>query len=505
MLKKGFIRAFGVVTLATILVRVAGLAREMTSANYFGTTLVYDAFLLAFMIPNFLRGVLAEGGLNSAFIPVFSEYLGPERRPEAQKVVSDTIGASLLATLALSVLVMLAAGAARFFPISHKAFLILSFLRFTIFYLVFISLAALVMGVLNSLGHFTAPALAPLGPDFFWILSLVLAAGRFNLGLTGRTYCLIGGLLLGGAAQLAIALPAFHRRGFRLRPSLDFRNPALVRMGRLLLPVLVGVAVTPINLMVDYFLASLISPGMVSSLWYANRLVQLPIGVFGVAIATVALPSLSRLAAEGDLPKLKQTLNFSMQLNFLLVIPAALGLVFFREPIIRVFFERGLFTSRSTAATGFALLFYSMGLFAYTGGILLTRAFYALRDTVTPVRVGLLSILVNVGLDLLLMGPLRQGGIALATALVGTLNFFLLYHLLRRRIGPLDGKLVLRKALGVLLISGLAVLAAWRCLRAARHLGPLLSLLAAFAGGLAAYAAAYWLLLHRRYRERPSA
>ncbi|MCX5643054.1 MAG: murein biosynthesis integral membrane protein MurJ, partial [Candidatus Omnitrophica bacterium] len=405
--KKRIILTVGMVSLATILVRVAGLGREMFSAYFFGTTLVYDAFLLAFMIPNFFRGILAEGGLNSAFIPVFADYLSPEKKKDAQKIISDTLGASLCFTLSLSLFFLVAARLTGFFPLSPKIILMFSFLRFTIFYLVFVSLAALVMGVLNSLGHFSGPALAPLGLDLFWILSLVTIAPLFGTGLESRTYGLIIGLLVGGAAQFFIPVPAFWRRGFSLKPTFNLKNPALVRMGKLLTPVIIGVAVTPINLMVDYFLASAIAPGMVSSLWYANRLMQLPLGIFAVTLGTVALPSMSRQVSEGNLKQMKETLAYSLKLAFLLVIPASFVLVFFREPIIQVLFQRGLFTSQSTQATGIALLFFSLGLFGYSGNIVLTRAFYALKDTTTPVKVGLLSIAANLILDLILIVPLK--------------------------------------------------------------------------------------------------
>ncbi|MFH2068697.1 MAG: murein biosynthesis integral membrane protein MurJ [Candidatus Omnitrophota bacterium] len=459
--KKRIILTVGMVSLVTILVRVAGLGREMFSAYFFGTTLVYDAFLLAFMIPNFFRGILAEGGLNSAFIPVFSEYLSPGKKKDAQKIISDTLGASLCFTLSLSFFFFFASSLAGFFPLSQKIILMLSFLRFTIFYLVFVSMAALVMGVLNSLGHFSGPALAPLGLDLFWILSLVTIAPFFGTGLESRTYGLIIGLLIGGAAQFFIPVPALWRRGFSLKPTFNLKNPALVRMGKLLAPVIIGVAVTPINLLVDYFLASAIAPGMVSSLWYANRLVQLPLGIFAVTLGTVALPSMSRQVSEGNLRQMKETLAYSLKLAFLLVIPASFGFVFFREPIIQVLFQRGLFTSQSTQATGIALLFFSLGLFGYSGNIVLTRAFYALKDTATPVRVGILSIAANLVLDLILIVPLKQGGIALATSLVGIFNFTLLFFLLHRKVGLLGGRKLLKAGLEFVFLSGLATFLAF--------------------------------------------
>ncbi len=486
--KKRIVQAAGVVSIATVIVRLAGLFREMVSAYFFGTTLVYDAFLLAFMIPNFFRGILAEGGLNSAFIPVFADYLTPEKKNEAQKVISDTVGISLFLTLSLSVLFLFFSSIAIFFPLSHKAILTLSFLRFTIFYLVFVSLSALVMGILNSVGHFTSPALAPLGLDLFWVASLVFIAPLIGTGLVGRTYGLIIGLLIGGIFQFLIPVPALRRRGFSLKPCFNFKNPALIQMGKLLLPVIIGVAVAPINILVDYFLASTIAPGLVSSLWYATRLMQLPIGVFGVTMGTVALPSLSRLAVGKNWAEMKKTLGFSLKLTFLLVIPASFALIFFREPIIRTLFQHGLFTSLSTQATSTALLFYSLGLFAYSGGIVLTRAFYALKDTKTPVQIGVLSIGLNLVLDLILMVPLKQGGIALATSLVGLCNFTLLFFFLRRKIGLLGGRNLLRSGVEFVIFSGLATLVAFIYFQAlAPCFGSLWALLTAFASGSLCY------------------
>ncbi|MCX5642017.1 MAG: polysaccharide biosynthesis C-terminal domain-containing protein, partial [Candidatus Omnitrophica bacterium] len=212
-------------------------------------------------------------------------------------------------------------------------------------------------------------------------------------------------------------------------------------------------------------LASAIAPGMVSSLWYANRLMQLPLGIFAVTLGTVALPSMSRQISEGNLKQMKETLAYSLKLAFLLVIPASFVLVFFREPIIQVLFQRGLFTSQSTQATGIALLFFSLGLFGYSGNIVLTRAFYALKDTATPVKVGILSIAANLILDLILIVPLKQGGIALSTSLVGILNFALLFFLLRRKIGVLGGRKILKDSLEFIVLSGLATFLAFHCFR----------------------------------------
>lgn len=505
MNRSALLRSTGVVALATLLVRLAGLGREMASAWFFGTTPVYDAFLLAFMIPNFFRGILGEGGLNSAFIPVFADYLDPGRQQEARRLVRACAGALLCLTIALGLLFLVGASLAGRLPLSEKTLLALSFLRATIFYLAFVSLAALAMGVLNSLGHFSAPALAPLGLDACWVAGLVLLGPLLGPTLIDRAWGLVIGALAGGGAQIAFSLPALRRRGFSLRPSFEPRHPALARMGRLLLPVLIGMAVGPLNLLCDYLLANLLAPGMVSALWFANRLMQLPLGVFGLALGSVALPGLARLAAAGRDEEMSAMVAFALRLCLLLVVPAAAALAVFRGPIIAVLFERGLFDTHSTAATGRALLFYAPGIPAYAAAAVLSRTFYARRDTATPVRVGVLSIAVNLLLNLALMGPLQQAGIALSTSLVGFANCFLLFHLLRRRLGPLGGRQTAREGLFCLAWTAAAILAALATARlVSGFAGTLPALLVSLAAGGALYSAGALSRLRAwRRRERP--
>ena len=459
---KNIAKAAGIIALATIFCRIAGLGREVITANFFGTALVYDAFLIAFMIPNFLRGLFAEGALSTAFIPVFTGYVTTEKKEETEKIASIAFTLSLLATLSLVILVILGIFiSSRFFHFSAKVVLILNLLKVTLPYLILISLAAVVMGILNSYQHFVTPAFAPIMLDLCWIGAIFFLCPLFGESLEKRIFGLATGVLIGGLGQFLIQLPALKRRNLRIRFNFNFRHPAIRRMVILLAPSVIGVAVTPINILVDSFLAIKLGPGMVSSLWYANRLMQLPLGIFGVAMATATLPTLSGYFAKGEIGKLKGTLSFAIRNTLFIIIPSSVGLILLRRPIISLFFQRGLFNAVSAENTAFALLFYALGLFAYAASIIVVRGFYSIQDTKTPVKVGLFSILANVIFDLILMVPLKQGGIALSTALVGMANLAILSFILAKRLKGLDGKKIFSSFLQTVFISGLMGILVW--------------------------------------------
>ena len=466
---KNIAKAVGIIALATIFSRFAGLGREVVTANFFGTTIVYDAFIIAFMIPNFFRRLFAEGALSTAFIPVFTGYVTTKEKKETEKVASIAFTLSLVATLSLVILSIIGISLfSHFFHFSDKTALILRLLKITLPYLTLISLAAIVMGILNSYQHFTAPAFAPIMLDVCWIGAIFLLCPLFGETLEKRIFGLAIGVLIGGLGQFLIQLPALKKRKLRIRFNFNFSHPAIKRMAILLAPSVIGLAVTPINILVDSFLAIKLGSGMVSSLWYANRLMQLPLGVFGVAMATATLPSLSTYFARGEMEKLKETLSFALRNVLFIIIPSSVGLILLRKPIISLLFQRGLFTSASVDNTAFALLFYALGLFAYATSIIVVRGFYSIQDTRTPVKIGLLSILANIILDLILMGPLRQGGIALSTALVGILNLTILSFILAKKLEGLDGKKILLSSLKTLFISGLMGVLVWGSLVSCR-------------------------------------
>ena len=462
---KNIAKAAGIISLATIFCRIAGLGREVVTANFFGTALVYDAFLIAFMIPNFFRGLFAEGALSTAFIPVFTGYVTTKEKKETERIASIGFTLSFVATSSLVILSILGIFIfSHFFHFSTKVTLILRLLKITLPYLILISLAAIAMGILNSYQHFATPAFAPIMLDLCWIGAIFLLCPLFGESIEKRIFGLAVGVLIGGLGQFLIQWPILKKRKLKLRFNLNFRHPAIKRMVILLAPSVIGVAVTPINILVDSLLAIRLGEGMVSSLWYANRLMQLPLGIFGVAMATATLPTLSAYFAQGELKKLKETLSFALRNVLFIIIPASVGLILLRRPIISLLFQRGLFNATSAENTAFALLFYAIGLFAYAASIIVVRGFYSIQDTKTPVKVGLLSILANIVLDLILMGPLRQGGIALSTSFVGMINLGILSFILGKRLKGLDGRKILSSTLQTLLISGLMGILVWSSL-----------------------------------------
>ncbi|HOL67097.1 MAG TPA: murein biosynthesis integral membrane protein MurJ, partial [bacterium] len=407
-------RAAAVIALTTALARLLGLFREVVSARAFGTTGVYDAFLLAFMIPNFFRGLLAEGALSTAFVPVYTEILtDPQRKEERAQVVAISFTFSLVLTCSLYLLVLITVPLVQRFlhPVS-RWFLTFSLLRFTFPYLIFISLSALEMGVLNCHKHFFLPAASPILLDLVWMAAILWLCPLLGGSLERQILGLCVAVTAGGAAQFLLQLPAVRRRGVSFRFNFNFRHPALLKMRRLLAPVIIGVAVGPINLLVDYSLANFLSGGMVSALWYATRLYQLPLGIFAISLSTAVLPWLAERRAQKNLMALRRELTGSLSLVCAVLLPCTIGLFLFRKEIVALLFQRGMFSASSVEITAFALGFYSLGLVGYGAASVLTRGFYAFQDTRTPVLVGVISIATNFFLDIILMGPLQHGGIA---------------------------------------------------------------------------------------------
>jgi len=432
-------RAAGIIAAGTVASRVAGLLREIATAGVFGTTFVYDAFIVAFMIPNFFRGIVGEGALSPAFIPVLTEYLSTDAgRREAKKIVNIVFTFSLLVTVCLSIAALaVSVAGTRLLPIGSKSHWIFFLLRFTFPYLIFISLAALAMGILNAEKHFAAPAWAPIAVDAVWVAALYLLCPLFGTSLEEKVFGLCAGVILGGLCQFLVQMPAAAARGYRLRIDIEFSHPAVRRMGRLLLPVIVAMAVGPINLLVDYSCANLLEPGMASGLWYATRVYQLPLGVFAVSLATAALPWFADSTACGDTEGLRRQILSSCGLLLVLLLPCTAGGFILRREIISLLFQRGLFDARSVSLTAGPLAMLCLGLVGYGFASLLTRAFHACKDTATPARVGVFSIAVNAFLDIILLRPLGTAGIALSTSVVGWSNFLLLLVLFRRRHSPL--------------------------------------------------------------------
>ena len=455
------VRALGSIGAATLASRILGFVRDMIVALTFGAGGVTDAFVVAFRIPNMLRRLLGEGALSTAVIPVFTDYTLNRSPEDFVKMLRAVLAAALLAlSLATAIGIAAAPGILRviapgFMGDPAQASLALLLTRVMFPYLILVGLGALAMGVLNTHGRFFAAAIGPALLNVGMIAAVLLLAPRVDPPILA----LAVGVLVGGIAQVLAQAPTLRRCGFLVAPSLDLRHPALRRVARLLLPAVFGLAALQVTVFVNTLLASLLSTGSISFLYYADRVMEFPLGIFGVALASASLPAMSRAAAGGDRPAIGKTLTFALGMSFYLTVPATVGLVLFRSPIVRVLFERGEFTAPDTAATAQALAGYAVGLVAFSGARISAQAFYALHAPAVAVRLGMWSVAVNVVAAMALMGPLRHGGLALASSLAAWVNFLLLVWVARRRIGGLDLR-VLAISVGRTALAS-SVLVAW--------------------------------------------
>jgi putative peptidoglycan lipid II flippase len=458
-------RHAGTVGSATLLSRVLGLVREQVMASFFGAGYATDAFNVAFRIPNLLRDLFAEGAMSAAFVPTFTEYLA-KRGKEAAWALGRRVMVSLLALLlgvcvvgALVAPWLVRAFAPGFDTVPGKLDLTVLLTRVMLPFLPAMALAAACMGMLNAHGRFGVPALAPMWLNLGMVvfgLALIPVCEAFG---QPAILAMAIGAVIGAIAQFAFQLPSLHRLGFRLGLERPFDDPGVHRIVHLMLPATVGLAATQLNLFVGTMLASLLPQGSVSWLWYAFRLMQLPIGVFGVALATVSLPSLSRAAVAQDLAALKTTLSATLRLVFFLTVPAALWLAVMARPLIALLYEHGRFEPADTVATANALVMYCIGLPAFAAVGVLTRTFYALGDTRTPVRATFVAVALNIALNLLLMRSLAHLGLALATSATSFANLIQLAFYLRRRVGRLEGRRIARTVLRVLAAAALPAVA----------------------------------------------
>jgi len=453
--KQSVSHAAGTVGFFTFVSRVIGLARDIVIARFFGAGMAADAFFVAFRIPNLLRRLFAEGSLTIAFIPVFTEYLTQKSRHDAFELARAVLTLlSILLALVTVLGILLSPWIVRlqafgFGGAGMKYDLTVLLTRITFPYIFFISLVAFFMGILNSLRHFAAPAAAPIFLNVGIIGSAFLISPHLSQPVVGIAI----GVIIGGFMQLALQIPWALKKGFSLVPIWYPSHPAIRRIGLLMLPAVFGSAIYQLNQFMGTLLASFLPEGSVSWLYYADRLVQFPLGVFAIAISTAALPSLSKQAANKDLDDFKDTLGHSLRLVLFIAIPSTAGLVTLGKPIIQLFFQRGAFSAFSTTMTNIALVYYALGLWAFSGIRVMVSAFYALQDTKTPVKVAAITIVANLILSLALMGPLKHGGLALALSAASSLQLFLLVWHLQRKLGNLSLGPVIETTLKSLLAS----------------------------------------------------
>ena len=444
--RKGILKAAGVLGSATMLSRIMGMLRDMVVARLFGAGMATDAFFAAFQIPNMLRRFFAEGALTAAFVPIFSEALVQEGKERARELANlcFTLLTMVVALITLLGILFSPQIITLMFPgfmASPGKFELTVLLNRIMFpYLFFISLVALCMGILNTVRHFFTPAISTVFLNIAMIFSALLLQPFFQYPITA----LAVGVLIGGLLQLFLQLPVLWRKGFTIVPRFDFKDARLRRIVLLMLPATVGVGVYYLNITVGNILASLLPQGSVSYLYYAQRLFEFPQGVFTVSVAQAVLPAMSRQAAEGNLAAMKDSLNYGIRLTLFITIPALVGLMVCAEPLMSLLFMGGAFDYTMVRQSALALSLYALGLSCVALVRVLAPAFYALKDTRTPVITAFISFVLNLGFSLWLMGPLKHGGLALASSLSALANMALLLWLLRSKVGLLGGSRIIR-------------------------------------------------------------
>lgn len=459
-------RSAGIISLATFISRILGYVKDMILARYFGATGISDTFFVAFRIPNLLRELFAEGSMSSAFIPVLTEYRTNQGDEEAKRLVRIAFTFMLICaglfcvagTLFAPELVALIAPG--FLHNAEKFSQTVLLTRIMFPFLLFMSIAALIMGALNTQRVFFVPALAPAMLNVTIIVVVLTLVPLLHQPIIAVAV----GVTLGGLVQCGFQLPAFFRKGYDLRMDYQFRHPGLKKMSVLLMPATMGMAVAQINIFVSTLLASYLSQGSITYLYYSMRLIQFPIGIFGVAMGMAVLPTLSEHAVRGEMDKLREDFSFALRLLFFITVPAMIGLIALREPVVNILFQRGMFDYGATVGTADALLFYATGIWAIVGVRIVTATFYSLNDTKTPVKVAAVAVVINIIMSLLLMNPLKHSGLAFANAIASSVNFILLFYFLRRRLGRIDAKRILKSFMKICLASTIMGVLGWRVL-----------------------------------------
>lgn len=458
-----------IIGLATLVSRILGFIRDIVIAKLFGVYIYAQAFVVAFKIPNLFRDFLAEGAANSAFVPVFSEYLVKHNKEDFWELANVVLNLLLVTLTALTILGVFIAPllvrliAPGFMSDPDKLAAAISLTRIIFPYILLIGLAAYVTALLNSLRHFSVPAFAPCLLN----IAMIIFALIFREDVLGLAL----GVLTGGLLQLLVQIPVLYKKGFRLSLFKKFRHPAAKQIGRLMVPRLASSGIYQLNNFVDSIFGSLViivGEGGVAVLYFAYRLIQFPLGIFSNALSQAILPTLSTQSLEGDHAHLKNTFLWGLRTVFFVMLPASVGFMVLSKGIVQSLFEGGRFDSYATVQTADVLFFYSIGLFAYGATKITQCAFFALKDTVTPAKIAGLGLILNIIFNTLLMFPMKISGLALATSLSGIISFFALLYLLEKKIGSLDIRKIVFSFLRILLASlgmGLVCFLTFRNLR----------------------------------------
>jgi putative peptidoglycan lipid II flippase len=460
-------RSAGLIGATTLTSRVLGLVREQVMAYFFGASNAVDAFNVAFRIPNLVRDLFAEGAMSAAFVPTFTRTVAHEGRDAAWRLGHNVVTAIVVATAILVALGVVFADplvrllASDYALVPGKIELTVLLTRTMMPFLMFVAIAAVAMGMLNSLDRFFVPALAP---AVFNVCSIVTTLALLPvLGRLGvpTIVAMAVGVLVGGLGQVAIQWPALRREGYRYQPMLDLKTRGLREVLLLMGPGTLGLAATQVNVFVNTWLATSEGTGAVSWLNYAFRLMYLPLGLFGVSIATASIPRIARRVAAEDHDGLRQTISTGVSMMLALTVPATLGLVVLARPIVALLFERGHFTPADTAATAGALMCYAIGLSGYSIIKVATPTFYAIGQSRVPVIVSAATIAFNIALNVTLVRTMGYRGLALGTSFAALANAATLLYLLRRRLEGLHVSHMASVAFRMLGAGAVMALVAW--------------------------------------------
>jgi putative peptidoglycan lipid II flippase len=426
-------KSTAIVSSMTFLSRILGFSRDIVIARLFGAGVGTDVFFVAFKIPNFLRRLFAEGAFSQAFIPVLAEYR--EKGEGDLKVLiastSGTLAGILFIVTAIGVIaapIIIMIFAPGFIDQPEKLTLAGDLLKITFPYLFFISLTALAGSILNSFGKFAVPAITPV----FLNIALIFSAVWISPHLEQPVMALAWGVFVGGLVQLLFQIPFLMGINHLPRPKWNRENSGVKKIFKLMVPAMFGVSVSQINLLLDTVLASFLVTGSISWLYYSDRLVEFPLGVFGIALATVILPSLSKKHAASSTLEFSNTIDWALRWVLIIGTPAAIGLIYLAEPLLITLFQYGAFTADHAYQASLSLMAYGLGLLPFIFIKVLAPGYYARQNTKTPVKIGIIAMTVNMGLNIVLMIQFAHVGLALATALSAALNAWLLFHGLRK-------------------------------------------------------------------------
>lgn len=432
-MSKALLKSTSLVSLMTLISRLLGFARDLIAAQIFGATAAVDAFYIAFRIPNFMRNLFAEGSFSQAFVPVLSDYRQKRSQEEVKTFIGHIAGSLGLSLAIITILGVLGAGVlVHLFAPGLDPFrfeLASKMLSITFPYLMLISLTAFVGAVLNSYGKFAIPSLTPALLNICLIATAFGVTHYFEVPVEAQAW----GVLLAGFVQFFFQLPALYRLGFLVKPKIDWQDPGVRRVLALMIPSLFGASVGQISVLLNTIFASFLAVGSVTWLYYSERLAYFPLGVFGVALATVILPQLSRHHASESKKEFASTIDWGLRCNLLIGIPASLTMLLLSGPLVVSLFQYGKFSAHDVLMTQRSVVTYAIGLQAFMLVKVLASAFYARQDVRTPVKITVVALVLNMILSAILIWPLAHAGLALASSLSSWINVSILFVMLYKR------------------------------------------------------------------------